>query len=175
MVPGKGGEYYVPPFSGTAPRSPRHRWHRLRGGMRGSGRPGRHRLRHLQVRERVGSAGGGIVMASPSPARPQPTEKAIQAGIVRILRQLGASVYDTSQPHRALITAGLPDLLVFHRGRFAFVEVKRPGGRLTPAQVAFQAEARRAGLEALVWTAAEEAVEWARAPERPPPGEGESP
>ena len=92
---------------------------------------------------------------------PAPTEKQIQAGIVRSLRQIGAGVYDTSQPHRALITPGLPDLLVFFRGRFAFAEVKRPGGRLTPGQRAFRAECQDAGVPFHVWRSTEEALEWA--------------
>jgi hypothetical protein len=91
----------------------------------------------------------------------KPTEKQVQAGVVKALRMLGAAVWDTSQPHRAKITPGLPDLLVFHRGRFIFAEVKRPGGRLTPAQRTFRDECEAAGVAWACWRSAEEAVEWA--------------
>jgi hypothetical protein len=93
---------------------------------------------------------------------PTPKEKALQGSITRVLRMLGAAVWDTSQPHRALITKGLPDLLVFHRGRFTFVEVKRPGGRLTEGQRTFQAECQAAGVEHHVWTSSEDAMAWAQ-------------
>lgn len=90
----------------------------------------------------------------------QPSEKQIQAGIVKTLRMLGASVWDTSQPHRAKITPGLPDLLVFHGCRFAFVEVKRPGRGLTPGQELFRSECEAAGVAFAVWCSSRDAVRW---------------
>ena len=96
----------------------------------------------------------------------KPTEKQTQAGITKALRMLGAAVWDTSQPHRAKITPGLPDLLVFHRGRFTFAEVKRPGGKLTKPQKVFRDECEAAGVPWACWRSSEEAWEWATNPEK---------
>lgn len=50
-----------------------------------------------------------------------------EAPIVRVLQQCGALVCPLS-------IAGMPDLLVCHRGRLLLVEVKRPRGALNDAQ-----------------------------------------
>lgn len=50
--------------------------------------------------------------------------------IVAAARKMGASVHHISE-------AGLPDLLVGHRGRTLLVEVKRPGSGLNQRQQAF--------------------------------------
>lgn len=77
----------------------------------------------------------------------RPTEKQVQAAVRRLLAMVGCAVWDTSQPFRAAITPGVPDLIVFHprRGLF-FVEVKRPGGRVSDAQRAFAQHCRDAGV-----------------------------
>lgn len=93
---------------------------------------------------------------------PPPTEKEVQEGIRKVLRERGAAVYDTSQPYRAMITPGLPDLLVFHDGRHAWVEVKAPGkeDELSDAQEDFRRYCREAGIEHHVWRSSEQALEW---------------
>jgi len=54
--------------------------------------------------------------------------------------------------------AGLPDLLVVIRGRAVFLEVKRPGGALTPLQEHTIARLRAAGALAEVVRSADEAL-----------------
>lgn len=56
----------------------------------------------------------------------------------------------------AFTTVGTPDVLGCVAGRMVAVEVKRPGGRPTAAQVAQLAKWRRAGALALVATSADE-------------------
>ena len=50
-----------------------------------------------------------------------------EPGIVSALEAIGVTVYRVSMP-------GLPDLLTHQRGVWLPIEVKRPRGRLTPAQ-----------------------------------------
>lgn len=52
---------------------------------------------------------------------------AVEPAIVAVLRRVGASVRRLSAP-------GLPDLIVAYHGRVVLLEVKRRGGKLTPAQ-----------------------------------------
>lgn len=81
----------------------------------------------------------------------EPTEKSIQTAVKRLLDQLDVAYYDTSQPHRALITPGLPDLLCFSgRHGLFFVECKSARGRLSSAQQRFRDHAVRAGVPYLV-------------------------
>ena len=79
------------------------------------------------------------------------------------LRAAGASVVDVSQ-----VGQGLPDLIVGRGGITRLLEVKEPGGRLKPDQIAFIATWR--GLEPRVVTTAEEALRAIGAlPDQPPP------
>lgn len=49
------------------------------------------------------------------------------------------------------LTKGLPDLLVLTpKGTVAFIELKRDGGRLSPAQKAFQADCIALGIDFFV-------------------------
>lgn len=50
-----------------------------------------------------------------------------EARIVQALRKIGVQVFPISG-------RGVPDLLLFFRGRWSVLEVKSPGGRLTDAQ-----------------------------------------
>jgi hypothetical protein len=77
-------------------------------------------------------------------------EKTIQTQCRHYLRLKGYGVWDTSQPFRAAITPGLPDLIVFTAATVVFVEVKSAAGRLTPAQRTFQAACQAVGLPYLV-------------------------
>lgn len=66
-------------------------------------------------------------------------EKREQRAVKNLLAMLNIAVYDTSQPFRAAITAGVPDLLCFCTKRgFFVVEVKSGRGKQTPAQRTFQ-------------------------------------
>lgn len=66
-----------------------------------------------------------------------------EPALVHYLRERGAIV------HR-LSGAGVPDLLVGFGGLWWPVEVKRPGGALSPEQLRFAAQAGAAGLPARV-------------------------
>lgn len=80
-----------------------------------------------------------------------PSEKQVQADVNDLLGKIGCRVWDTSQPMRALITPGLPDLLVFHPKRgLLFVECKAPGGKQSEAQEDFQRLCSRAGVPYIV-------------------------
>ena len=50
-----------------------------------------------------------------------------EAAIVAALRKIGVQVWRISAP-------GLPDLITHHRWTWRPLEIKRPGGSLTPAQ-----------------------------------------
>lgn len=78
---------------------------------------------------------------------PPPLEKSVQTACKKLLRLSRIAVYDTSQPFKAAITPGLPDLICFcpKRGLF-FMECKRKGARQTDAQEEFQALSERAGI-----------------------------
>lgn len=77
------------------------------------------------------------------------SEKEEQLAGKRLMRRLrpDARIYDTSQPHQAKITPGLPDWLVFdpELGLF-FYEWKAEGGRLTEAQEDFRDACQQAGV-----------------------------
>jgi len=72
-----------------------------------------------------------------------PKESVIQRQIIRHLRGMGAWVFNVhGSPYQ---TVGVPDLLVGYQGRFFALEVKRPGGRLTPAQAKVIEEIKASG------------------------------
>lgn len=78
---------------------------------------------------------------------PAQTEKQVQAEVKELLSICNVVAYDTSQPFRAAITPGVPDLLCFGpRHGFFVVEVKRPGGAQSAAQKQFQHHCERAGV-----------------------------
>lgn len=82
---------------------------------------------------------------------PVPTEKQVQHAVKDLLRKLGCRVYDTSQPMRALITPGVPDLIVFHPLRgLLFIECKAHGGKQSEAQIDFQRLSEHAGIPYIV-------------------------
>ena len=75
------------------------------------------------------------------------TEKQVQKLVKEMLSICHVVIYDTSQPFRAAITPGVPDLLCFGpRHGFFVVEVKAPGGSQSPAQRLFQQHCEAAGV-----------------------------
>jgi hypothetical protein len=91
-------------------------------------------------------------------------EKVVQAQIVAALRSIGALVYVLGHPspndgrkfRGTGQTPGVPDLLVFVRAPKLnkvvqlWVEVKAEGGRLSEAQLGFQAQCTIANIEHIV-------------------------
>lgn len=71
--------------------------------------------------------------------RRQP-EKSVQHAVKQLYCQCNCVYYDTSQPFRAKITPGMPDLLVFHaqKQEMWFHEVKPLGGRQSKEQSGFE-------------------------------------
>ena len=87
------------------------------------------------------------------------TEHEIQREIVGALRRLGylvfavpngggRSVAGASKLKAEGVTAGVPDLFV--PGRRAFIEVKKPGGRISPAQRDMMVKLRLLGYDCIV-------------------------
>ena len=61
-----------------------------------------------------------------------PRESIIQQKITQHLRGMGAWVFKVhGSPYQQV---GVPDLLVGYKGRFYAMEVKQPGGVMSPAQ-----------------------------------------
>ena len=87
------------------------------------------------------------------------TEHEIQREIVGALRRLGhlvfavpngggRSVAEAGKLKAEGVTAGVPDLFV--PGRRAFIEVKKPGGRISPAQRDMMVKLRLLGYDCIV-------------------------
>lgn len=75
-------------------------------------------------------------------------EKQIQSRIIKDLERQGWYVVK-------LITttkAGIPDLMALKNGRTVFIEVKRPGGKLSPIQQFRHEELRSNGFEVITTT-----------------------
>jgi hypothetical protein len=70
-------------------------------------------------------------------------ESVIQRQIIKHLRGMGAWVFNVhGSPYQQV---GVPDLLVGYQGRFYAMEVKRPGGVLSPVQAKVMDEIRASG------------------------------
>jgi hypothetical protein len=83
-----------------------------------------------------------------TPQLPPQKEADITRGIRQLLLQLGAvAVKFWGGPCTA---RGVSDLLVCYQGRFIAIEVKRPGGRVSPEQERFLERVRAAGGIGLV-------------------------
>ena len=81
-----------------------------------------------------------------------PSEKQVQAAVVRLYTLAGCAVYNLSQARATMQSPGLPDLYVFHAdtGTAWWHEVKRPGGKPSPAQLEFQARCAACGVPYLL-------------------------
>ncbi len=85
------------------------------------------------------------------------SEKAIVNSIMRYLEKLpGCYVVKT---HGSIYSAGQPDLLGCYQGRTLALEVKRPGGKPTPLQLAVLKKWEAAGAIAAVVHSVEEVKE----------------
>jgi Holliday junction resolvase len=86
-----------------------------------------------------------------------PRESSIVAAIVREAKQAGWWVMKIhGGPHQL---AGVPDLLCLRRGKAVFLEVKQPGKKATPLQVARMREIEtQGGAPCKVVTCREEAM-----------------
>ena len=86
-----------------------------------------------------------------------PKESVLQRQIIKHLRGMGAWVFNVhGSPYQQV---GVPDLLVGYKGRFYAMEVKRPGGVLSPVQAKVIEEIRASGSVAGRVESIEEAVE----------------
>lgn len=91
---------------------------------------------------------------------PDPPEKVVQRSVKNVLRDLSFKVWDTSQPFRAAITPGLPDLIAIGHGRILYIECKSEMGRLTRAQRMFRDAVKENGGEYVVARSGADIVEW---------------
>ena len=85
-----------------------------------------------------------------------PKESIIQRQIIARLRNMGAWVFKVhGSPYQQV---GVPDLLVGYEGRFYAMEVKQPGGVMSPVQVKAIEAIRASGSVAGRVESVEEAV-----------------
>lgn len=66
------------------------------------------------------------------------------------LKQSGEPIWFCKLHGGPMQQAGLPDLIVLHRGRLLAIEIKRPGGKATLLQQHTLAEMEHAGATAVV-------------------------
>jgi len=83
-------------------------------------------------------------------------EQAIQAKIQKYIKARGGYVIKTVTSNRA----GVPDLLCCIKGRFIGIEVKAPGGKASPIQLANLTMIEAAGGLAMVAYSAKEVKEY---------------
>lgn len=98
--------------------------------------------------------------AKPVPVVDDRSEAEIQLGIRRALELVGYHVSDLSQDRPTRQTPGIPDLFVMGHGRFAWMEVKRPKGRVSEHQRAWHALAQKNGVPCIVVRSEAEAMAW---------------
>lgn len=81
-----------------------------------------------------------------------PVEKDVQLEIKRMATQMGFHVTDTSQPHVAKVTPGVPDLYLMHpEWELAlWVEVKGPDTPVRESQEAWHAIAGASGVNVTI-------------------------
>jgi len=78
---------------------------------------------------------------------PPPLEKSVERAIIGAAEALGFYVTKLSQPRATKQTPGIPDLYLQHRMHrwHGWCEVKRPGGKTTPAQDVWHDCERKSG------------------------------
>lgn len=103
-------------------------------------------------------------------ARPVPTEDQVQRGILAYLANAlppeafctavnpvpGKTPAAAGRSKALGMVAGVPDLLIVYDGRALFIEVKRPGGRLSEAQGRVHALLWKAGAAVAVCSSVED-------------------
>lgn len=116
-----------------------------------------------------------ILAAAPRPRKRAQPEARIQKAIVVLLRTImpGAIIHASGHEQRghgaawarrqAMLTemgalAGFPDLIVMAEGKIAFLEVKAPGGSLSPAQRLFRDRAAAHGFPWALVRSADDAL-----------------
>lgn len=57
------------------------------------------------------------------------------------------------------LVAGMPDLFLIHKGHLFALEIKKPNGKLSPAQIMTMAELRDAGVECAVAFGLDQCIE----------------
>lgn len=77
-------------------------------------------------------------------------ESRITASITKYLKTLGPDCFYLKIHGGPMQRAGIPDLLVIHRGRWIFLEIKTQRGVVTPLQAAEMRRIEAAGGEAHV-------------------------
>jgi len=119
-----------------------------KNGMRdNSHRPERDAPGHMP-KESVAAANGPPAGGVAAVSRLVPLEKEVQRAVVKLCRSVGCIVKSTSQARASKVALGLPDLLVFcpNQSAFFFFEVKRPGGKQSAEQAAFERLAVQSGI-----------------------------
>jgi hypothetical protein len=78
------------------------------------------------------------------------TEKQFQGAVVELCRLRGYLTYHTNDSRRS--DPGFPDLVIVGHGRVLYRELKREGGRVSPAQRVWIDWLERHGADVAVWT-----------------------
>lgn len=86
------------------------------------------------------------------------TEKKVTAKIIAYLKTV-PGLWWFKVHGGPMQQAGIPDLCVVHAGRAIFLEVKHPGGKPTPLQIAMMERIEAAGGVAAVVQSTEDVVE----------------
>lgn len=77
-------------------------------------------------------------------------EAKLAASVRAYLASLEPDVWHVKQHGSVYTTAGIPDLLICVRGRFAAIELKAPKGKTTPAQAYQLSKIAQAGGVSIV-------------------------
>lgn len=85
-----------------------------------------------------------------------PTEQAIQHSMLKELKRRGHYAVKIISANRA----GVPDIIACINGRFAGIEVKKPGGRVSALQKHHLQEIEKAGGTHIVCYSLKEFKEW---------------
>lgn len=81
----------------------------------------------------------------------QIAEGQLQRDIIDLLHKLRYLVNHNYDSRRSGPDKGLPDLIIVGHGRLIFVELKKRGGKIAPAQRLWRQQLMEAGAESYVW------------------------